>query len=201
MIRINLLNEGRKPVVAKKAKMPGLDLGGFDLSSTLLMVLALLGLLAGLGHNLLLGRKEEALKIEVAEAQVEVDRLAPIIKEVEEFKAKKAELQLKVDVIGNLKENQRGPVEIMDKVSRALPELLWLNKMQVVASDVSLEGQAFNTNAVANFIENLDKVPEFQEPVLQDTAQQDQVYNFKVTFGFSHTPPPEDESAAAVVGG
>jgi len=201
MIRINLLNEGRKPVVAKKAKMPGLDLGGFDLSSTLLMVLALLGLLAGLGHNLLLGRKEEALKIEVAEAQVEVDRLAPIIKEVEEFKAKKAELQLKVDVIGNLKENQRGPVEIMDKVSRALPELLWLNKMQVVASDVSLEGQAFNTNAVANFIENLDKVPEFQEPVLQDTAQQDQVYNFKVTFGFSHTPPPEDESAAAAVGG
>ena len=201
MIRINLLNEGRKPVVAKKAKMPGLDLGGFDLSSTLLMVLALLGLLAGLGHNLLLGRKEEALKIEVAEAQVEVDRLAPIIKEVEEFKAKKAELQLKVDVIGNLKENQRGPVEIMDKVSRALPELLWLNKMQVVASDVSLEGQAFNTNAVANFIENLDKVPEFQEPVLQDTAQQDQVYNFKVTFGFSHTPPPEDEAAAAAVGG
>ena len=201
MIRINLLNEGRKPVVAKKAKMPGLDLGGFDLSSTLLMVLALLGLLAGLGHNLLLGRKEEALKIEVAEAQVEVDRLAPIIKEVEEFKAKKAELQLKVDVIGNLKENQRGPVEIMDKVSRALPELLWLNKMQVVASDISLEGQAFNTNAVANFIENLDKVPEFQEPVLQDTAQQDQVYNFKVTFGFSHTPPPEDESAAAAVGG
>jgi len=201
MIRINLLNEGRKPVVAKKAKMPGLDLGGFDLPSTLLMVLALLGLVAGLGHNLLLGRKEEALKIEVAEAQAEVDRLAPIIKEVEEFKAKKAELQLKVDVIGNLKANQRGPVEIMDKVSRALPELLWLNKMQVVANDVSIEGQAFNTNAVANFIENLDKVPEFQEPILQDTAQQDQVYNFKVTFGFSHASPSEDEAAAAAVGG
>ena len=200
MIRINLLNEGRKPVVAKKARMPGLDLGGFDLTSTLLMALALVGLLVGLGHNLLLGRKEEALKVEVAEAQAEVDRLAPIIKEVEDFKAKKAELQVKVDVISNLKENQRGPVEIMDKISRALPELLWLNKMQVIANDVSIEGQAFNTNAVANFIENLDKVPEFQEPVLQDTAQQDQVYNFKVTFGFSHTPP-EEEPAAPAVGG
>jgi type IV pilus assembly protein PilN len=200
MIRINLLNEGRKPVVAKKARMSGIDLGGIDLPSSVLLAVVVLALIVALGHNFLLARKVKNRQAEVAAAQVEVDRLAPIIKEVEEFRAKRAELEQKVEVIGNLKDNQRGPVEIMDKISRALPELLWLSKMQVVASDVSLEGQAFNTNAVANFIENLDKVPEFQEPVLQDTAQSKQMYSFKVTFSFTHSPP-EDGSAATAVGG
>lgn len=200
MIRINLLNEGRKPVVAKKARMSGFDLGGIDPPSSVLLAVVVLALLVALGHNFLLARKVKNREVEVAEAQVEVDRLAPIIKEVEEFRAKRAELKQKVDVIGSLKENQRGPVEIMDKISRALPELLWLNKMQVIASDVSLEGQAFNTNAVANFIENLDKVPEFQEPVLQDTAQSNQMYSFRVTFSFTHSPP-EDGAAATAVGG
>lgn len=200
MIRINLLNEGRRPVVAKKARMSGFDLGGIDLPSALLVAITLLALVVALGHNFLLARKIETREGEVAVAQAEVDRLAPIIKEVEEFRAKKAELEQKVNVISDLKANQRGPVEIMDKISRALPELLWLSRMQVVANNVSLEGQAFNTNAVANLIENLDKVPEFQEPILQDTAQANQVYSFKVTFSFSHSQP-EDEAAATAVGG
>jgi type IV pilus assembly protein PilN len=193
MIRINLLSEGRRPVAAKKARVPSFDLGGLELTSILLVALVALGLLVSLGHNYLLGKKIGTLETKVAETQAEVDRLAPIIKEVEEFKAKKAELERKVQVITDLKNNQRGPVQIMDKVSRALPELLWLTKMEVVANKVSLQGQAFNTNAVANFIENLDKVPEFQEPVLQDTAQQNQVYNFKVTFNFTITPGEQQQ--------
>jgi len=201
MIRINLLTEGRRPVVAKKARWTGLDLGGIDLPSALLVAMAVVGLLVALGHNFLLGRKIQTREAERVEAQAEVDRLAPIIKEVEEFRAKKAELERKVDVIRNLKANQRGPVEIMDKISRALPELLWLESMQVISNDVTIQGRAFNTNAVANFIENLDKVPEFQEPILQDTAQQAEVYYFRVTFSFSHTPPVEDTPATATAGG
>ena len=200
MIRINLLNEGRRPVVAKKAKMSSFELGGIDIASGVMLGLIILGLVLALGHNMLLSSKVKTREADVAVAQAEVDRLAPIIKEVEEFRAKRAELEQKVQVISNLKDNQSGPVEIMDKISRALPELLWLSKMQVVSSNVSLEGQAFNTNAVANFIENLDKVPEFQEPILQDTAQQNDVYSFKVTFSFSHSPPAE-ETAETAVGG
>jgi type IV pilus assembly protein PilN len=197
MIRINLLSEGRRPVVAKKPVWSGFDIGGVDLASALLGAVALLGLLVALGHNFVLGRKIKAKKDEVAVAQVEVARLAPIIKEVEEFKAKKAELQNKVRVISNLKANQRGPVQIMDEISRALPELLWLERMDVKKNTITLTGQAFNTNAVANFIENLDQVAEFQEPILRDTSQRGQVYGFVVTFNFIHTPPPKADQSAA----
>ena len=73
----------------------------------------------------------------------------------------------KIKVIGDLKLNQSGPVRVMDLISQALPELLWLDRMKMEASNIEIEGRAFNTNAVANFIERLDRMPEFEEPTLK----------------------------------
>jgi Tfp pilus assembly protein PilN len=83
----------------------------------------------------------------------------------------------------------------MDQVSRALPELLWLDNMDVAGATVILHGRAFNTNAVANFIENLDKVPEFQEPILVDAAQSGTTYAFQINFGFTLAKPPAAPAA------
>ncbi len=189
MIRINLLSEGRKPIAAKKSALSGISLGGVDTGSLALVGLLLAGLLTVFGHNFLVGRQVDAKQAEVAEAQREVERLAPIIKEVEDFKTKKAELQQKVAVINELRANQRGPVQIMDKISRALPELLWLTKMEARGNLIALSGEAYNTNAVALFIENLDRVSEFQEPVTRDVSRRrGTAYNFVVEFTFTHTP-------------
>jgi type IV pilus assembly protein PilN len=120
-----------------------------------------------------------------------VESLKQVIKEVEDYKIKKAELERKIDVINGLKANQRGPVQIMDQVSRALPELLWLDNLDVTASTISIKGEAFNMSAVANFIDNLDKVDEFAEPILNDATQvaskgsRLELYNFKINLGYS----------------
>ena len=182
MIRINLVSEGRRPVATRQPKVPG---GEFDRSSLSMICVFVLALLVALGHNFLLGRSLGQMKTEVAEAQREVDELAPIIKEVEEFKAKRAELERKVMVISDLKRRQHGPVQIMDHVSRALPELLWMKKMEVKSSKIAITGQAFNTNAVANFIENLDLVDAFREPVLKDTRKDGDIYNYVIEFNYS----------------
>ena len=179
MIRINLVGEARKPVAARSGGAPRGD-GESRSADKAMLVFALLGILAALGHFLLLRHQVNAKKEQVAEAQVEVDRLAPIIKEVEAFKQKKARLQNKVQVITDLKANQQGPVQIMDKVSSALPQLTWLTRMEVNPGDLRLTGQAFNTNAIAQLIENLDRVPEFLEPVLRDTTQRNQLYSFVI---------------------
>lgn len=201
MIRINLLSEGRRPVTArKKAPSSGFDLGGIDPGSLALIGALLLGLLVSLGHNLLLGRTVKNTQAQVDEAQIEVDKLAPIIAEVQQFKNKKAKLENKVDIISQLKANQQGPVQIMDEISRALPELLWLDRMQVSGELITLSGRAFNTNAVANFLENLDRVPQFQEPVLQDTSQTGQTYSFVIRFNFTHNPDSQGQALAAAAG-
>jgi type IV pilus assembly protein PilN len=188
MIRINLLAEGKKPVVAKKKQATGVGLKAILASENLafyvLLAAAAIGLIVVGGLYGLLENRITNLTEEVATLQQEADELEPIIKEVEEFKAKQAELKRKVDVINQLKANQRGPVRIMDYVSRALPELLWLKKMQVGANSITISGEAFNTNAVANFMENLDRFPEFREPVLRDTSQQRGVYTFTLSFNY-----------------
>ena len=43
-----------------------------------------------------------------------------------------------VAVINELKSNQRGPVRVMDYISRALPELLWLDRIKMNASNMTL---------------------------------------------------------------
>jgi type IV pilus assembly protein PilN len=192
MIKINLLAEGKRPVVARKSKS-GLAGGGGtrEYGNLLLVVGVVLGLLAGGGWVFWVQSKLNQKTKEVQAAQREVEALKQVIQEVEDYKIKKADLERKIDVINGLKANQRGPVQIMDQVSRALPELLWLSSLDVTPTTINLRGSAFNMSAVANFIDNLDKVDEFAEPILNDATQvaakgaRMEVYDFKVNLGYS----------------
>lgn len=190
MIRINLLAEGRRPVIARKAK-PKLALGDQDPSVLFLAGGILLAVLIAGGQWWLLNSETKRLDGRIGVAQAEVDALRPILEEVADFKAKKEELQRKIDVITELTLLQQGPVHIMDKVSRAVPDLLWLTQMNVRGRRVDLVGTAFNTTAIAAFIENLDKVPEFHEPE-PGSVNQDRggIYNFRIAFTFVQDQPP-----------
>jgi Tfp pilus assembly protein PilN len=94
----------------------------------------------------------------------------------------------------------------MDQVSRSLPDFLWLDRMDMTASTVNILGKAFTTSSVANFIENLDGVPEFQEPVLRNATWKGQVYDFQVSFNYAPVPvtrapePGEQAGEAAAAG-
>jgi type IV pilus assembly protein PilN len=196
MIKINLLSEGKRPAAVRKARTVGLQ--GADIGQWLLVAGVLLGVLVAVGRWYLLKQELEAKVQEVAQAQKEVDELQEVIKQVDEFKHKKAELERKIKVINDLKLNQRGPVRVMDYISRALPELLWLDHMRMNASSIEVEGRAFNTNAVAAFMENLDKVPEFKEPTLKDTQVQALgVYHYVIDFDYTFAPPAAKGAAAA----
>jgi Tfp pilus assembly protein PilN len=203
MIKINLLSEGKRPAAVRKAKVPAaLKLEGRDLGQWMLAFGLLIGVAAfAVSWWIWTGRVEDKTE-EVVAAQREVDALASVIKEVEDFKAKKAELERKIGIINDLKANQRGPVRVMDYISRSLPELLWLDRMRMSADLIEVEGRAFNTNAVANFIENLDKVPEFDEPTLKSAEEQTGgIYRFVISFNYSFAvkgkPPAEEASPAA----
>lgn len=204
MIKINLVGEGRRPVVSRQGAAvtgPTQD----RRADRWLVALVAIGLLAAAGMFFWLNQKLDAKQEEIAEAQAEVDRLAPIIREVEAFKAKKAELEYKIRVINELKANQQGPVKIMDYVSATLPDLLWLTRMDVSPAVIKLTGEAFNTNAVATYIDDLDQVEEFAEPVLLDTQRRGDYYTFVIDVPYSFAPKqPEgaqDEAATAASGG
>jgi type IV pilus assembly protein PilN len=198
MIKINLLSEGKRTVrKSRPTALKGLE--GKDVGQWLLVVGLLLGIGALALDWWLLNRELEEKTAEVSAAQREVETLAAVIKEVEDYKAKKSELERKIGVINDLKANQRGPVRVMDYISRALPELLWLDRLKMTPDAIEIEGRAFNTNAVANFIENLDKVPEFDEPILKSTEQQAGnaqtvgIYKFVINFHYSFATHAKDK--------
>lgn len=187
MIKINLLSEGKRPTAVRKKRAVSLE--GQDIGMWLLAAGLLLGIGAAVGYWFVLNGEAQERAQDIVEAKAEVARLASVIKEVEDYKAKKAELERKIGIINDLKLNQRGPVRVMDDISRALPELLWLDRMTMNASTIELEGRAFNYNAVANFGDNLDRVPEFEESFVKDIQEQPGgIYKFVLNFNYSFAP-------------
>ncbi len=186
MIKINLLAEAR---AEKAARAPVISLGVGNINNYIVLALLFVALgYVGITYWRLSSTLSK-LQAEVAEANREYERLKPIIAEVEQFKKKNAELKRKIEVIEKLKADQYGPVRIMDEVSKALPELLWLTNMDLKDTTLTIRGQAFNENAVANFIANLAGSPFFQEPSLQ-IMQQDRanLFSFSLSCNFSYVP-------------
>ena len=198
MIKINLLAEGKRPVAVRKTRAAAAPAGGSRIEWAVwaLVLFTLFGALVFAGWWWMLDRQIKDNDREIARAEEEVKQLEEIIRQVEEFKRQKAELEHKIAVIQELRANQRGPVRVMDEISRALPELLWIDRMNVGPSSITVTGRAFNSNAVANFIENLDRVPEFDEPVLRDLAQGKNVYNYTVVFSYTYLRPAVEAEAA-----
>lgn len=202
MIKINLLSEA-KPQKKKKGVSA---LGGAGRLNLLLIVG---GILIGL---LVVGVQwwVEAARLKEQEeknrlAQQEVTRLEAVLKEVADFEDKKAKLQKKVDLINALKANQRGPVRLMDEVSNALPDLLWLERLNLTGNVIAIDGKALNPPAVANFLTNLKRVPAFQEPKVTSitaasAAGASSLYNFGLSFVFADLDRTQFEASGTPEG-
>jgi Tfp pilus assembly protein PilN len=146
-----------------------------------------------------LNSETNRLNTEIAEKQREVARLESILREVKDFENKRDRLKKKVDLIQNLKENQKGPVRLMDEVSTALPDLLWFENMEYNSNSIRLTGKALNPPAVANFLENLKKVKSFDEPTLQEitaTGSGSSLYTFRLDFIFKNLDRTQGEPVA-----
>ncbi len=196
MIKINLVREGRAvrgtgaaPVAA--AAMPSGPGVPTNVNNIIVGVFAVLGLLAAAGYWYWYGRelkeRQEIVRVKTDEAQ----KLEAIIKEVEEYQRRKDSLQQRIDLINQLKQNQKGPVRIMDQISRDLPDLVWLDSMDISGGRISVTGRGLNPNAIALFIENIKKDPYFEEPAVgtvQQISASPLVYSFDMNFAFTYAP-------------
>ena len=190
MIRINLLTEAR--AAAAKKKGPALPTGA-KLNNLILTGGILLGILYIATMGLVLTSKRRRLDDEIGRAKEEVARLKSIIDEVKSYEDKKKSLEEKIALINNLKTNQRGPVRLMDEVSKALPDLVWLTELQVQDNLLTLKGKTLSPNAVATYLENLKKSPFFAEPVFKNLGREagpQGIYSWEMTVIFTNGRPP-----------
>ena len=184
MIRVNLLSEARAAAARRKAPaMPS----GAKLNNILFFAGVLLGILYIAIMGFVLTSRRRHLDQEIGKAKLEAERLRSIIEEVKGYEEKKASLEAKIKLINDLKTNQKGPVRLMDEISKALPDLVWLTNLDVSGNQITMRGRTLSPNAVSTYLENLKKSPFFAEPVfrnLQQEGQQQGLYSWEMTLNF-----------------
>ena len=207
MIKINLVREGRAvrgAGAAPGAAAAAIAVGGPSNLNTMLIIAGLaIGVVVGGGWWVFERNRLGDLREQVAAKTIEAQRLESIIKEVEEYQRRKDSLQRRIDLINQLKLNQKGPVKIMDRVSQDLPDLVWLDKMTMSGGLITLTGRGLNPNAIANFVEAIKKDPLFEEPDLSSMSQVTivpPVYQFDMTFHFVYAPKSEAGAPGTATG-
>ncbi|MGE5275436.1 MAG: PilN domain-containing protein [Acidobacteriota bacterium] len=184
MIRINLLSEARAAAARRKA--PAIPTGA-KLNNLLFLGGIALGILYVAVMGLVLTSKRRHLDQEIGKARLEAERLKSIIEEVKGYEAKKESLEAKIKLINDLKTNQKGPVRLMDEISKALPDLVWLTTLDVSGNQITMRGRTLSPNAVSTYLENLKKSPFFAEPVfrnLQQEGAQQGLYTWEMSLTF-----------------
>ncbi len=115
-----------------------------------------------------------ALEAEKGKIQGEIDNYNRIIGEVTQFEAQKAELQKKLDVIGNLKSNKVGPVKLLEELATVIPKKVWLGSIRETTTppashSVALTGEAISDEVVAEFMTKLEESDYFSNVNLIET--------------------------------
>jgi len=187
MIKINLIS-AEPNAAATRRKAPELSLGAHQ-GDIILVTILVIGLLVAGGQWYVLNSRIEDLRATEAAKRSERDELQQYIKTADELDAKRAELKKKIDTIRQLKEQQLGPVHILDEISRALPDLVWLTKLSLNGVTVKLSGMALDENAIANYMTRLEDSPYVTSATLlgfQKTSED--AFSFNLTCSFTYTP-------------
>jgi type IV pilus assembly protein PilN len=194
MIRINLLAVDRGAGAKKKSG------GGVTAAQrvTIGAALILVSTVAGVGwwfwslrqHNL-------DLDDQIVRAETEANQLRSVLAKVQAFETRKAQLQQRVTLIEQLRRGQQGPVHILDEVSKALPDRLWLFTMAQHGAEFTMSGQTTSLTALSDFVTNLESSRWFKRPVeivdstVEPTGNGDLVrFTVKATSDNPEAPPP-----------
>lgn len=194
MIRINLLAVERGPAT-RAAIIPAAH------RVTLAASLILLGTALAVGWWFWSLRQTSIqLDRDIAQAEVETQQLRSVLSQVQKFEARKAQLQQRVTLIEQLRRGQTGPVHMLDEISKALPEQLWLTEMTQKGQEVTLAGMTTSMSGLSDFVAGLEGSPWFRKPVdiidseVSADAKAGDLVKFSVKATFND---PEAPAAAA----
>jgi type IV pilus assembly protein PilN len=152
MIRINLL-----PVRAAKRKVAARQHLIFLLGS--LSVVLLLGFLA---YSYLL-MKITSTNEEISRSEQEIAELKKKIGKIKDLEKLKADVQKKLDVLANLRNEKSGPVRRLQALSQATPEKLWLTKYAESGTAITINGVAFTEELIASFMKSIEASADYEK--------------------------------------
>jgi len=101
------------------------------------------------------------LEAEHAALRANLERLKPIVDEVNTLERRESLLKARMATIQRLRSNQRGPVHVLEALSQNLPDQVWLETIDESAGVYKVAGYALTNFAVADLLRNLQRSKEF----------------------------------------
>src|SRR4051812_40397386 len=197
MIRVNLLAADRPTQKSKKSASSSTPSAPGAVQLYLFLVVFVGGALAAcaFGYFYITGKISSVNK-EIVEKQDRLAKLQQIKKQVDEFQAKKKMLEDKIALIEKLKADQSAPVHLLDELSKALPDFVWLTDMQQTGNSLVIRGNTNSITSVADFITNLQRSGWFQVE-LRSTVEQNGLVAFELAANFTDPTIAAKQAAAA----
>jgi len=196
MININLLKPEKKEVAggggtsvsyAEEAKPSKLSVPAI-VGAVLITVLGI-GLMYFLQSSKLATEKKLFEERTLRKAELE-----KVLQELAMMEATKRELDGKIKIIGELKLQQKDAVLMMDKMSRSLPEWVWLTSMGFSGGAVNINGKALSNNLIADLVNNLQNSNLFTNVQLKSTSRKKEggidIFEFAITCAFVRQGEP-----------
>lgn len=169
MIKVNLLREHtvrtRKTVVKPTTSPLGL-----------IALAALLVLGLGLGATWYYLRSQiTELTSSRNKLLVESNRLQELRKQIDYFEKMRRERQSRIDIIDQLKNNQTGPVLLLNHVLHSIPAntALWLTSLEQKGDQVRITGFTVSGETIPDFMSNLSTAGVFKTVDLELYEDQD----------------------------
>jgi type IV pilus assembly protein PilN len=159
VIRINLLGAERQ----RSRKAPAFDITR-QLTLACSLILAITA--GGIGWwYWSMTQTSARLDEDIAAAQSETARLRTVLAEVKRFEDRRAQLQQRVALIEQLRSGQSVPVQLLDHVSRSLPEMLWLTSFEQKGTAVTIQGRSTTLIGLSDFVGNLADTSLLKKPI------------------------------------
>lgn len=194
MIKVNLLNPEKKdvggggdsPGLIDEERTPQLNVP--VAVSAVVVTLALIG-----GMYFFQSSHINSRERTLAERRARKIELDGVLKTLEQLERTKKDLEQKVRIISDLKNRQNISVIMMDQLSRALPDWVWVTKLDFNGNSLSLDGNALSNNLIADLINNLQSTNHFFDIELKTSVKSKQagldIFKFKLACRFRKTIP------------
>ena len=204
MIRINLLAAERE-----KSKKKAVTLGTAGQKLTIGCSVILIFALLFIGWRYwTVTRDSNQIDAEIAAGQQETTRLHSVIQQVQQFEQRKAQLQQRVVLIEQLRKGQTGPVHMLDQISHALPQMLWLTQLKQTGADVLIDGKCTTLTGLSEFVSSLEASGYFKRSIeIVDTKTEtvaqppSELIKFTIKATFQQPGEAANPAAGAKAGG
>lgn len=118
-------------------------------------------------------KKLEEVVTEVSEAQLRKSQLSSVEKKIKQFEEVKAKIDRRINAIGLLIDQKKGPARLFDELNALLPDEIWLTSLTLKGNRMQIDGYSYTDPGIAKFMENLKKGKHFSDVNLEGIDLQD----------------------------